>query len=68
MNEDEARLVRIVQYLLSKDVHLKQELTNRERYTRCKDARSYDIYCYLLSFLKYEFFKEFMNELWKLMK
>ena len=68
MNEDEARIIRIYQYLLSKDVYLKNNIVHNERYAIRKNPDADDVFDLWYSLIKLEIWKEIAGELWNLLK
>ena len=68
MNEDQARIMRIYQYLLSKDVQVKQEKIDKCWMCRKVNITSSEIIEYLVAYIKAEFWEEIAGELWKLIR
>lgn len=68
MNEDQARIIRIYQYLLSKDVFLKQQIINKEMRTSKKNPHPEDVFALWYSMIKLEIWEEIAGEIWKLIK
>lgn len=68
MNEDQARLIRIYQYLLSKDVALKRIIGQCEKNVRRKNPFPDDVFDYWYSMIRLEFWQEIAGELWNLLK
>lgn len=68
MNEDQARIIRIYQYLLSKDVFLKQQIIERQQRAQRKNPHPDDIFSLWFSLIKLEIWEEIAGELWKLIR
>ena len=68
MNEDESRIIRIYQYLLSNDVYIKDRIYQTERRAICKNASKDDIFAYWLAKVRLECWEEFAEEVWKLLR
>lgn len=68
MNEDEARIIRIYQYLLAKDVLLKQQIIDRQKLAYRKNPHADDIFSFWFSLIRLEIWEEILGEIWKLIK
>lgn len=68
MNDDEAKIVRLYQYLLTKEVVLKQQVQDRERRLRRKNPHPDDVFSYWMSLLRLEFWSQISGEVWNLIK
>ena len=68
MNEDEARVIRVYQYLLAKDVFLKQQIIDRQKRAQRKNPHPDDIFSLWFSLIKLEIWEEISGELWTLIK
>lgn len=68
VNEDQARIMRISQYLLSKDVQVKQEVIDKCWMCRKVNITSAEIIEYLVAYIKAEFWEEIAGEIWILIK
>lgn len=68
MNEDQARIVRIYQYLLSKDVFLKQQIIDRQKRAQRKNPQPDDIFSLWYALIKLQIWEEIAGEVWKLIK
>lgn len=68
MNDDQAKVVRIFQYLLCKEDILKHNLALRKNNAMRKDCYAEDIISYWYAYIKLEFFKEFCDEVWNMLK
>ena len=68
MNDDQARVMRIYQYLLSKDVQVKQEQIDKCWMCRKVNITSAEIVEYLVAYIKAEFWEEVAGEVWNLIK
>ena len=68
MNEYESLIVRLYQYLLAKDVLIKQDIITYENQIQKKKKTADDIFNYYLSLKRLEFWKEISDELWKLIQ
>lgn len=68
MNEDEARVMRLIQYLLAKDVFLKQHIIDRQKRAQRKNPHPDDIFSLWYSLIKLEIWEEISGEVWKLLK
>ena len=68
LNEDQARVMRIYQYLLAKDVFLKQQIIDLQKRAHRKNLDSDDIFSLWYSLIKLEIWEEIAGEIWKLIK
>ena len=68
MDDNSRRIVLLYEYLLSKDVYLKQSCVNKEEALLRKQKYADDIFEYYMSLVKYEIFKEFSREVWNLIQ
>ena len=68
MNEDQARIIRIYQYLLANDVFLKQQIIDRQKRAQRKNPHPDDVLALWIYLIKLEIWEEFAGELWKLIK
>lgn len=68
MNEDEARLVRLYQYLLSKEVSLQQTIQDIEKLLRRRNPLPEDVFAFFVALLRLEIWQEFSGEVWNLIK
>lgn len=68
MNDYESLIVRLYQYLLAKDVLIKQDIINYENQFQKKKKTADDIFKYYLAMKRLEFWKEISDELWKLIQ
>lgn len=68
MNEDQARIIRIYQYLLAKDVFLKQQIIDRQKRAQRKNPHPDDIFSLWYALVKLEIWEEIAGEVWNLIK
>lgn len=68
MNEDQARIIRIYQYLLANDVFLKQQIIDRQKRVQRKNPHPDDVLALWIYLIKLEIWEEFAGELWNLIK
>ncbi len=68
MNDDQATLIRLYQYLLSKDVVIKGRIIDLRRNLQKKNPTSDDIYVLWYELTKVEIWEEFFSEVWNLLK
>lgn len=68
MNNEQATIVRIYEYLLSKDVQIKQVLVDKRWGIQKKYPHSRDIYDYLIACITLEVWEEIAGDIWKLIK
>ena len=68
MNEDQAKLTAIIQYILSKDVALKENIEMRKRICNSEYAIPEDVMYYYEGLLKLSFWETISYELWNLIK
>lgn len=68
MTNDEASLVRLYTYLLSKDVYLRNCIIDCEKLVNRKNVISDDILLLWISHVKYQCFKEFSRDVWNILK
>ena len=68
MNEDQARVMRVYQYLLAKDVFLKQQIIDRQKRAQRKHPHLDDIFALWYSLIKLEIWEEISGEIWKLLQ
>lgn len=68
MNEDQARVMRVYQYLLAKDVFLKQQIIDLQKRAQRKYPHPDDIFSLWYSLIKLEIWEEIAGEVWKLIK
>ena len=64
MNEDQAR----IQYLLSKDVFLKQQIIDRQQRAQRKIPHPDDVFSLWYAMIKLEIWEEIAGEVWKLIR
>ena len=68
MNEDQARIIRLYQYLLSKEVYMKEQIISHEKAMRRKNPNADDTLTLWLLLIKLECWQEFAGEVWKLIR
>ena len=68
MNDDQARIVRLYQYLLSKDVFIKNSIIDREKLIRRKNLYPDDFLALYLLYMELEIWQNLSREVWKLIK
>lgn len=68
MNEDQARIIRIYQFLLSKDVTIKNTIENNRKKVNKKNLETDDALDLWYSLIKLEIWQEFAGEIWNLLK
>lgn len=68
MDDYEARVIRIYQYLLSKDVALKQIITDKKRLMQSKNLDPADLLSLWESIIRLEIWDQFCFEVWNLLR
>lgn len=68
MDDYEARVIRIYQYLLSKDVALKQRITDKKRLIQCNNLDPADLLSLWESIIRLEIWDQFCFEVWNLLR
>lgn len=68
MSDEEIRIFRIYQYLLAKDVQIKQKIVDRHKLAFRKHPHTDDVLAYYLMVIKAEFWEEIAGEIWNLIK
>lgn len=68
MNEEQAKITAIIQYLLSKDVALKENIEMRKRISTSKYAIYEDVLYYYEGLIKLSFWESIASDLWNLIK
>lgn len=68
MNDDQAVILRIYQYLLSKEVILKQDIVYHESFMHYKKVRADDVFTYWLLLYRLKCWEEFAGDLLKLLQ
>lgn len=59
MNEDQARIIRLYQYLLSKEVYMKEQIISHEKAMRRKNPNADDTLALWLLLIKLECWQDF---------
>lgn len=68
MNDFESLYIRILQYLLAKDVFLQEQKYAKEKSLYRKNPHPDDIFDYWVAHIKYECWQEISGDVWKLLK
>lgn len=68
MTDDQAKIIRLYQYFLTKEVMLKQQVQDRELRIRRKKPHPDDVFSYWLSLYRLNCWQEFSDDVWNLIK
>lgn len=68
MTDDEAKVIRLYQYFLTKEVMLKQQIQDKELRIRRKNPHPDDVFAFWLSLFRLDCWEQFSGEVWNLIK